>query len=191
MAADEKYPVLDRDNLTIPIQIQLSQKQKTFSQFLCAFLKSLLNFKYFEKKMTPRVFAFPKLLLRKRGQIKFDKQHVKRAQALVKSASQHLNYMHWSLPRQLNWKKSLLVTSQILWLLANILAANENYPVLTRDNLTIAIQMRFCQKPKTFSQFVGSFSKSTINFKYFEKHMTTRDFLFPKYGLRKRGQINV
>ena len=61
LAADEKYPVLNRDNLTIPIQIQLSQKQKTFSEFLCAFLKSLLNFKYFEKKMTPRDFVFPKL----------------------------------------------------------------------------------------------------------------------------------
>ena len=144
-----------------------------------------------KKRWPPEISHFRNYWLRKRGQVKFDKQHVKRAQALLKSASQHLNYMHWSLPRQLNWKKSLLVTSQILWLLANILAANENYPVLTRDNITIAIQMRFCQKPKTFSQFVGSFSKSTINFKYFEKHMTTRDFLFPKYGLRKRGQINV
>ena len=40
LAADEKYPVLNRDNLMIPIQMQLSQKQKTFSQFLAPFLKS-------------------------------------------------------------------------------------------------------------------------------------------------------
>ena len=56
--ADGKHPVLNRDNLTIPIQMQLSQKQKTFSQFLAALLKSRLNFKYFEKKMTLLAFVF-------------------------------------------------------------------------------------------------------------------------------------
>ena len=50
MAADEKYPVLNRDSLTIPIQMHLSEKQKASYQFLAAFLKYLLNFKYFEKK---------------------------------------------------------------------------------------------------------------------------------------------
>ena len=61
MAADEKYPVLNRDNLTITIQMQLSQKQKTFSGFFSAFLKSKLNFKHFEKKMTHIAFVFRKL----------------------------------------------------------------------------------------------------------------------------------
>ena len=48
LATDEKYPLLNRDNLTIPIQMQLSQKQKTFSEFFDGFLKSRWNFKYFE-----------------------------------------------------------------------------------------------------------------------------------------------
>ena len=48
--ADHKYPVLNTDNLTIPIQIQLSQKQNTFSQLLTRIMKSRLNFKYFQKK---------------------------------------------------------------------------------------------------------------------------------------------
>ena len=30
--------------------MQLSRKQKTFSQFFCAFLKSSLNFEHFQKK---------------------------------------------------------------------------------------------------------------------------------------------
>ena len=30
--------------------MQLSQKQKTFSQYFCAFLKSSLNFAHFQKK---------------------------------------------------------------------------------------------------------------------------------------------
>ena len=50
LAADEKYHVLNTENLTIPIQMQLSQKQKTFSQFSATFSKSSLNFKHFEIK---------------------------------------------------------------------------------------------------------------------------------------------
>ena len=70
LAADENSPVLNRDNLTIPIQIQLFQKKKFFSQFLAAFLKSRLNFKHFEQKMTLMPFVFwnlrtPKTLLDK------------------------------------------------------------------------------------------------------------------------------
>ena len=47
---DEKYSLLYRENLTQPIQILLSQKRKTFSQFLSAFLESTLNFSQFQKK---------------------------------------------------------------------------------------------------------------------------------------------
>ena len=57
LATDEKYPVLNRDNLTIPIQMQLSQKQKTFSEFFAAFLKSRVNFEYFEKTDDPHRFC--------------------------------------------------------------------------------------------------------------------------------------
>ena len=98
----------------------------------------------------------------------FDKQHDKRAQTLLKSASQHLSHIHRSLPRKLSWKKSLLLTCKILGLLVNTLAADEKYPVLNRDNLTIPIQMQLSQKQKTFSQFFAAFLKSTLNFKHFE-----------------------
>ena len=53
LPADEKHYLLNRDNLTQPIQIQLSQKQKTFSQFFFAFLKSILNFKHLPKEDDP------------------------------------------------------------------------------------------------------------------------------------------
>ena len=36
---DDKYSLLYGDNLTQPIQILLSQKQKTFFEFFSAFLK--------------------------------------------------------------------------------------------------------------------------------------------------------
>ena len=58
---DDKYSLLYRDNLTQPIQILLSQKQKTFSQFFSTFLKSTLEFETFQKKMTLIADAFPKL----------------------------------------------------------------------------------------------------------------------------------
>ena len=50
LIADEKHYLLNRDNLTQPIQIQLSQKQKTFSGFFFAISKSILHFKHLPKK---------------------------------------------------------------------------------------------------------------------------------------------
>ena len=51
--ADDKHYLLNRENLAQRIQMQLSQKQKTFSQFSFAFLKSVLNFKHKRKKADP------------------------------------------------------------------------------------------------------------------------------------------
>ena len=53
LTADEKYYLLNRDNLAQPIHMQLSQKQKTFSEFFFAFLKSTLNFEHFPNKDGP------------------------------------------------------------------------------------------------------------------------------------------
>ena len=61
LAADEKYPVLNRDNLAIPIQMQLSQKQKTFSRFFAAFLKFRLILNILSKNMTLIDFVMSKL----------------------------------------------------------------------------------------------------------------------------------
>ena len=58
MPADEKYYLLNRDNLAQPIKMQLSQKQKTFSQFPFPFLKSILNYKHFPKMMTLKADVF-------------------------------------------------------------------------------------------------------------------------------------
>ena len=50
LSADEKYSVLNRDSLTQPIQMQLSEKQKTFSWYFFAIFKCSLNFELFQKK---------------------------------------------------------------------------------------------------------------------------------------------
>ena len=54
LTVDEKHYLLNRDNLTQTIQIELSQKQKTFFPFFFAFLKSILMFKHLRKKNDPR-----------------------------------------------------------------------------------------------------------------------------------------
>ena len=48
MTADDKYSLLNRDNLTQPIPTQLSQKQKAFFRFFLAFSKSTLNFEHLQ-----------------------------------------------------------------------------------------------------------------------------------------------
>ena len=50
LSADGNYSLLNWDNLTQPIPMQLSQKQRTLSRFFCGFLKYSLNFELFSKK---------------------------------------------------------------------------------------------------------------------------------------------
>ena len=59
--------------------------------------------------------------------------------------------------KSIEMEKSLLLTCQILRLLVNTLAAEENYPVPNRDNLTIPIQIQLSRKQKKFSQFLLHF----------------------------------
>ena len=65
MATGEKYPVLNRDNVTIAIQIQLSQKQKFFITFWLHFRNLSESLNVLEKKMTHIAFVFPKLMTSK------------------------------------------------------------------------------------------------------------------------------
>ena len=59
--AYDKYSVLNRQYFNHPFDMQLSQKQKTFSELFSASLKSRLNFEHIQKKMTLIPNVFPKL----------------------------------------------------------------------------------------------------------------------------------
>ena len=50
LTADGKYPCQDCENLQLPIQVHLFEKQKTFSPFFVPFLESRSNLKHFERK---------------------------------------------------------------------------------------------------------------------------------------------
>ena len=67
LTADDKHYLLNRDNLAQRIQIQLSQKQKTFPEFFFffAFLKYILNFKHLQKKVTLIADVFPEIRIQK------------------------------------------------------------------------------------------------------------------------------
>ena len=53
LTVDDKHYLLNRDKLTQPIQVELSQKEKAFSQFSFASLKSILKFKHLPTKDDP------------------------------------------------------------------------------------------------------------------------------------------
>ena len=50
LTADDKYRVQDCENLPLPIQVQLSEKRKTLSEYFVPFLEFTSNFKHFERK---------------------------------------------------------------------------------------------------------------------------------------------
>ena len=50
LTSNGKYTVQDVENLQLSIEIRLSEKRKTFSQFFVLFVESTSNFKHFEKK---------------------------------------------------------------------------------------------------------------------------------------------
>ena len=66
---DERYFLLYRENLIQPIQILLSEKRKTLSEFLSAFLKSTLNFEHFQKKDDPHSRCISQITVSKKGEL--------------------------------------------------------------------------------------------------------------------------
>ena len=162
--------------------MQLSQKPKTFSQFVSAFLKARLNLDIFNEKVTliADVFAklrTPKCVMKQTSKSScfrgpFDKQHSKLDQTLLRSERHHLYHIYRSLWRQLSWKKYLLVICKLLGMFINTLTVDPTYSLLKRDNLRQPIRMQLLQKQKIFSQFFAAFLKARLNFEHFQKKMT-------------------
>ena len=106
----------------------------------------------------------------------FGERHGERQQALLKSGWQDLYHSHWSLLKQLGWKKSLLMICKILKVFLNSLSARDKYSLRDRHNLTQPTQMHLSEKEKTLSQFFFQFSKSTLSFKHFPKKEDTHSW---------------
>ena len=101
--ADSMYSLLNCANLTEPIQMQLSKKQKNVSDLFSVFFKSRLNFENFEKNMILIAYVLttlrtPKDIVRQMSKKSlfrrpYEMQDGKRTQTLFKSAQQHLYYI--------------------------------------------------------------------------------------------------
>ena len=61
LTADDKYSLLNRGNLTQPIQMHLSQKHKGLSQLFDEFFKSTLHFEHYQKNIILIAYRVPKL----------------------------------------------------------------------------------------------------------------------------------
>ena len=53
LTANYEYPRSNREKLLLHIQMQLSEKPKTFLEFFVAFLECTLNLEHFLKKIEP------------------------------------------------------------------------------------------------------------------------------------------
>ena len=62
LTANYECSRIDRENLPLPIQMQLSKKPKNLCGVFFAFLESTLNFQCFEKRMSLIGQVFLKLL---------------------------------------------------------------------------------------------------------------------------------
>ena len=119
LTANDKYPVRDCQNLSSPIQLQLSLNPKAF--FILLFhlwnLNQILNI--LKKKMIVIATLFRELqtvkgLVRRlsekhRFKAPFDSRHIKGSEALAKSAWEHFHHIFSSLLENLILKKSPLV----------------------------------------------------------------------------------
>ena len=103
LTANHKHPDQDCENLQLPIQMQLSQKRKTFSWIFIPFVESTSNFKHFVERMIVIANVFPKLqtvkyllrsLSKKRHfRTRFYSQYVKVFQILPKSQWDYFYYV--------------------------------------------------------------------------------------------------
>ena len=153
MTADDKYSVLNRDNLSQHLQMQLSRKQQKLSQFSFPFRKSRFNFEHSQKKRWPSslmyfwTYGLRKMWLDKCLKSTFSEDPSKSNMVNEPKHCWNLNdstftIYNWSMWRQFSWKKSLLVICKILGLLVNTLIPDDKYSLRITHNLFQHLQMQ-------------------------------------------------
>ena len=97
-----------------------------------------------------------------------DNQHCRQTNTQLKSKKKHIDHIYWSLWRQFNWKKSLLMIWKILGLFVNPLTAEDKYSPLNRDNLFQYFEMELFKEKNFFGIFSCIF-EIQIQFSAFSK----------------------
>ena len=127
------------------------------------FKKKMILIAYLFLRLQPAKNVLRYMCKKSRPRLPFQEEHGKRVSALLKFERQHLYHIYWSMGRQLNRQKSLLVICKILRLFVNILNEVEKYSLPNTEYLTQLNQVQLSQKQNTFLLFFSAFSKSKFN----------------------------
>ena len=100
---------------------------------------------------------------------RYGKQRVRRFQTLLEWARNHYYPMFPRIWDELSWKKSVLVSSEILGLFVNTLIAEYMYSRSTMQNSPQKFETQLSQKRKAFSGIFIAFLKLTSSLENFEK----------------------
>ena len=123
-----------------------------------------------------------------RFRLLFEKKHGKGVSTLFKFERQNLYHIYWSTRTQFSCAKSLLVICKSLRLFVNTMNAIDKCSLPNTDNLIQSIHVQLSQKLKTFSQLFSAFSKSRLNFEYFQKKDEAHSlFICEATACEKRG----
>ena len=180
LATEGEYPIEDWQKLSLPMQMQLSETRQIFSQFCCSLYGLCINFKAFwTKNMIEIPQVFPKLqtvkilvralyknrYFRKR----FQSQHVKVSQILVKSPSEHLSHLSSAFWAKLIWKMSPLVLGKIFGALYWHIACRCQVPCWTLREFATPNSNVIIWKTKSFFWIYCWISGIYIKFQTFWK----------------------
>ena len=124
---------------------------------------------YLFLKLRPAKNVVRDMFKKFRFSLLFQKEPGKLVSTVFKFERQHLYHIYWTTGKQLSCKKSLLVIWESLRLFLNTMSAVEKCSLPHRDNLMQPIHVQLSQKLKTFSRIFSVFSKSRLNFEYFQK----------------------
>ena len=123
LSADGKYPFQYCENLQLPIQMEVSKKRKSFSEFFVLLLEFISNFKHFETKMMVIANLFPKLQTVKNFATllcknlcfwtPLESEHVKVSRIIAKSPWECFYHVFSAARRKLISKMSPLVLGEI------------------------------------------------------------------------------
>ena len=180
LTPDDKYSRRNFQNFWQQLQTRLSQKRKTFFDFLLHFW----NVDYYRNYCIGKRY----LLMRLKGLASAHhslNQSVNGFETLLNSTRHHYFPLFPRSWNKLRWKKSALVTSEIFRLFVNTLTPDDKY---SRRNMQIfwqQLQMLLCQEEKTFRRFFIAFPKCAWNFEHSEKEEEYPSLIKPKLFHRK------
>ena len=110
----------------------------------------------------------------------FEKQHGKCGVGLLKSASQHLYHIHWSLARKLSLKKSLLSTCKVSGCLLTHCLSMRSFLFLIERIERYQFRWNYLRNKKLFLIALLHFWNLAKILNVWKKKMTLLAFVFPK-----------